>query len=64
MRLIGLVISLALIMWVLFKSSGGDNAEEVIPEVYKQSMEKAEDVEQALQDATQLRLEQMDKDMQ
>ena len=61
MRLIGLVLSLALIMWVLFKSSGGDNAEGVIPEGYQQSMEKAEGVEQSLQDATQLRMQGLDQ---
>lgn len=64
MRLIGLVLSLALIMWVLFKSSGGDNSEGVIPEGYKQSMEKAEGVEQSLQDATQLRMQELEQQNQ
>lgn len=64
MRLIGLVISLALIMWVLFNASGGGKSETIIPQEHIKAMEKAESVEQTLQDAAQLRLQELDKNSQ
>jgi preprotein translocase subunit SecG len=64
MRLIGIVIALGLMMWVLFYSSGGNESEGVIPASYMESLEKAEGVEQTLQDSMQQRLQDLDESSQ
>jgi len=56
-----MILALGAIGWVLYQASGGDKSEGVIPEGYIQSMEKAEGVEQTIQDAAQLRLEQVER---
>lgn len=61
MRLIGMVLALGAIMWVLFQSSGGGDAETVIPESYQQSLDKANSVEQSLQEATLKRMQALDE---
>ncbi len=61
MRFIGILISLGIIGWILYKASGGDENPGVIPESYLESMEKAEGVEQTVQDAAQRRLEELDQ---
>ncbi|RLA45945.1 MAG: hypothetical protein DRQ97_08730 [Gammaproteobacteria bacterium] len=61
MRLIGLVLSLGAIMWVLYQSAGGGDAETIVPQEHIKSMEKAENVEQSLQDAAQLQMKQIDE---
>ena len=61
MRLIGLVLSLGAIMWVLYQASGGGKSESIVPKEHIQSMEKAKNVEQTLQDAAQLQMKQMDE---
>ena len=60
MRLIGLILSLGAIMWVLYQASGGGKSESIVPQEHIRSMEKAENVEQQLQDATQQQLKKID----
>jgi len=60
MRLLGLILSLGAIGWVLYQASGGDKSEGIIPEGYNQSMQKAESVEQTIQDAAQMRMQEID----
>ena len=61
MRLLGMILALGAIMWVLFQASVGDKTDGIIPEEYQKSMEKAEGVEKTLQDAAQLRLQELDE---
>lgn len=61
MRLLGMVLALGAIGWVLYQASGGKDADGVIPESYQQSMKKAEGVEQSVQEATQLRMQDIDE---
>ena len=61
MRLLGMVLALGAIGWVLYQASGGKEADGVIPESYQQSMKKAEGVEQSVQEATQLRMQDIDE---
>jgi len=49
---------------VLFQASGGDKADGIIPQEYQKSMEKAEGVEKTVQDAAQLRLQELDEGSQ
>ena len=51
MRLLGMLLALAAIGWVLYTASGGGKNETIVPEAYQQSLEKAEGVEQMVQDA-------------
>jgi preprotein translocase subunit SecG len=61
MRFIGILIALGIIGWVMYQASGGDDNAGIIPESYQQSMEKAEGVEQTVQDAAQRQLEEIDR---
>ena len=61
MRLLGMLLALAAIGWVLYTASGGGKNETIVPEGYQQSMEKAEGVEQMVQDAADKRLEGLDE---
>lgn len=61
MRFIGLILALGAIGWVLYQASGGKEGDGAIPESYQQSMEKAEAVEQTMQDAAQQRLQDLDQ---
>ena len=47
-------------MYVLLTLSEDETPQDAIPEGYKRSMEKAEEVEQTLQDAAQKQLEDLD----
>lgn len=60
MKLIGYVIALGVIVYVLMTLSKDETPQDAIPEGYKRSMEKAEEVEQTLQDAAQKQLEDLD----
>ena len=60
MKLIGYGIALAVIVYVLLNISKQNEPEDAIPDGYKRSMEKAEQVEQTLQDAAQQQLEELD----
>jgi hypothetical protein len=60
MRLIGMILALAAIGWVLYRASGGGEGDGAIPESYQKSMEKAESVEQTVQDAAQQRLQELE----
>jgi len=61
MRLLGMVLALGAIGWVMYQASGGKDADGVIPESYQQSMKKAEGVEQSVQEAAQLRMQEIDQ---
>jgi hypothetical protein len=61
MRFIGMILALGAIGWVLYQASGGKDSDGAIPESYQQSMQKAEDTEQAVKDAAQLRLQELDE---
>ena len=61
MRLIGLILSLGAICWVLYQAAGGGEAETAIPAEYQKSADKAKGVEQAVQDAAQKRLQELDR---
>ncbi len=61
MRFIGILIALGIIGWVLYQASGGDDNPGVIPEGYQQSLEKAQGVEQTVQDAAQRQLQELDQ---
>ena len=60
MKLIGYGIALVVIVYVLLNLSREETPQDAIPEGYKRSMEKAEQVEQTLQDAAQKQLEDPD----
>ena len=60
MRLIGLVLALGAIAWVLLQASGGGDSQTVVPESYQQSLNKAESVEQSVQQATLKRMQEME----
>ncbi len=61
MRLLGMLLALAAIGWVLYTASGGGKNETIVPEGYQQSLEKAEGVEQMVQDAADKRMEGLDE---
>jgi hypothetical protein len=61
MRFIGMLLALGAITWVLYRASGGGEAETVIPEAQQKSLEKAQNLEKVLQAQTQKRLEAMDE---
>ena len=61
MRFIDMILALGAIGWVLYQASGGKDGDGAIPESYQQSMQKAEDTEQAVKDAAQLRLQELDE---
>jgi hypothetical protein len=60
MKLISYGIALVVIVYVLLNLSREETPQDAIPEGYKRSMEKAEQVEQTLQDAAQKQLEDLD----
>lgn len=60
MRLLGLILALGIIAWVLYTASGGGRNETIVPEGYQQSMEKAQGVEQTLQDTEDRLKEQLE----
>ncbi len=57
MRLIGLVLALGAIVWVMMQLAGGSDAETMVPEAHQQALEKAEGLEENLQ-------QDLDKKMQ
>jgi hypothetical protein len=61
MRFIGIILALGAIGWVLYQASGVKEDDGAIPQGYQQSMEKAQDVEQTVQDAAQQRLQELDQ---
>lgn len=60
MRLLGMLLALAAIGWVLYTASGKGKNDSIVPEPYQQSIEKAEGVEQMVNDAARQRLEDAD----
>jgi len=61
MRLIGMLLALGAIGWVLYQASGGKEGDGAIPESYQQSLKKAEGVEQTVQEAAQLRMQEIEQ---
>ena len=51
MRILGMILSLGAIVWVMYQSAGGGDAQTMIPESHQQSLETAKGVEQGMQDA-------------
>lgn len=64
MRFIGIILALGIIGWVLYQASGGDKGDGAIPEGYQQSLEKAESVEQTVQDAARQRMQEIEQQSQ
>jgi len=61
MRLIGLVLSLAAIVWVLYQLSGGDDTETIIPVEHQRALDTAKGLEQSMQDAAKKSMEEAEK---
>lgn len=61
MRLIGLVLSMAAIVWVLYQLSGGDDAETIIPVEHQRALDTAKGLEQSMQDAAKRSMEEAEK---
>jgi protein-tyrosine-phosphatase len=55
-----MLLALAAIGWVLYTASGKGRNETIVPEPYQQSLEKAEGVEQMVNDAAEQRLKDID----
>jgi hypothetical protein len=62
MRLIGMVLALGAIVWVMLQATGGGDAETVIPESYQQSINKAQDLEQSMQDAANEKMRALEEE--
>ncbi len=60
MRILGMVISLAAIVWVMYQAAGGGEAETVITQSQQQSLDAAKSVEQNMQKALEQRMSGMD----
>ena len=58
MRILGLILSLGAIVWVLYQSAGGGDAETAIPEPYQKSLETAKGVELGMQEALEKKMEE------
>ncbi len=56
MRLLGMILALGAIGWVLYNASGGKDATSAIPTGYQQSLEKAQGVEQTVNEAAQMKI--------
>ena len=50
MRIIGMILSLGAVMWVLYQSAGGGDAETVIPEGQQAALDKAKNLESSMQE--------------
>ena len=61
MRLIGLILSLGAIVWVMYQVAGGKDAETMVPEAHQQALEKAQSVEETLQQDVQDKLQELDQ---
>ena len=57
MRIIGMILSLGAVMWVLYQSAGGGDAETVIPEGQQAALDKAKNLESSMQSALEKRME-------
>ena len=62
MRLIGMVLALGAIVWVMLQAAGGGDAETVIPESYQQSINKAQDLEQSMQEAANEKMRALEEE--
>lgn len=61
MRLLGMILALGAIGWLFMQSTGDSEDGTAIPKDYQQALDKAEGVEQNLQDATEQRLKALDE---
>ena len=64
MRIIGLVLSLGAIVWVMMQAAGGGDAETVIPEGHQQALQKAEGLEESMQESLNDKLKSMEADLE
>ena len=62
MRLIGMVLALGAIVWVMLQAAGVGDAETVIPESYQQSINKAQGLEQSMQDAANEKMRALEEE--
>lgn len=56
MRLLGMILALAAIGWVLYTASGGDDATGVIPAGYQDALEKAQTVEETVNESVKIKI--------
>ena len=61
MRILGLALALGAITWALYQMAGGGEAETVIPAGHQQAIDKAKQLEQAMQDASQRSMQEAEK---
>tara|TARA_R110002072_G_scaffold935_10_gene7675 strand:- start:5918 stop:6106 length:189 start_codon:yes stop_codon:yes gene_type:complete len=62
MRFLGLILALGAIGWTLYQVAGGGEAETVVPAEYQKSIDTANGLEQAIQDASQKSMHQAEGD--
>lgn len=62
MRLIGMILALGAIVWVMLQATGGGDSETVIPESYQQSINKAQDLEQSMQDTANEKMRALEEE--
>ena len=60
MRILGMILSLGAIVWVLYQSAGGGDAETVVSQGHQDAIKKAGSLEQSLQADVQQKLESLD----
>ena len=61
MRLLGLMLALGAICWLLYQASGGGAAKTAVPVEYQKSVEKANNVGKAMEDAARKSMEDAEK---
>lgn len=61
MRILGLVFALGIITWVMLQAAGGPEAESVISQGHQDALQKAQDVEAAVQDAVDDKLKNLEE---
>jgi len=61
MRLIGMILALGAIVWVMLQAAGGGDAETVIPESHQQSINKAQNLEQSMQEAVDEKMRKLEQ---
>jgi hypothetical protein len=60
MRLIIVLLALGAIGWMFLQASGPEQGDGALPAGYQDSLEKARDLEQSVQDAADNRLQNLD----
>ncbi|MFT4614264.1 MAG: PIN domain nuclease of toxin-antitoxin system [Bacteroidia bacterium] len=62
MRALGMILSLAAILWVMYQATGGGEVETVITPAQQASLERAKNVEESMQAALQQRMGEAEKE--